>query len=261
MEMNTSRLRRNAASRTLCSVLLFQLALAALAAQDRAIDAPWAESRLREKGIKTDTKSLIDVVLSNRESHERWLAIEALGMRREAAALDALRHVLATSPDRELKQEAAGVLAKLGDEGGKTALARLMPTAARLVERVGMAASLAQYADNPAGYTFVLQAVTSKDSYLRHMAAGALMSFVPLEGRARRARIDPSRQLLRLLKDPDPGIRKTVALHLPAAVDKGRFPGPEAKSMIEKLAKEDTEPDVRECARLALVAWPDQGRR
>ena len=254
-------LRRSSRANVGCA-LLFVLVGATVSAQNqREFDPPWRdlESELRQQRIQTDTKSLIDVVLSNRDSGTRWMAIEILGLRKEAAARDALRRVLDTADDRLLNESAALALARLGDESGKAALAKLMPTAASLERQIFLAARLAEFG-NPAGYQFVVQAATSKDPHLKYIAVGALVPFVPLEGRAGPAPLGPKRHLLQLLEDPDPNVRKEVLNYLPTAISKG-LSGAEARPIVEKLAKDDPDPDVRERARFTLIAWPGAQRQ
>ena len=250
-------------SRTVrCWAVLFVLAVATVSAQSQPeYDPPWRdlESELRQQGIATDTKSLIDVVLSSPETGTRWMAMEVLGLRHETTARDALRKALDRASDRLLQESAALALARLGDASGQAALEKLMPTAATLERQVVIAARLAEFG-NPAGYRFAAQAATSKETHLRYVAIGALVAFVPLPGRAGQSPLEARRLLLQLLEDPDPGVRKEVLIYLPMAIAKG-LPGAEARPIVEKLAKGDADPDVRERARLALVAWPGAPRQ
>lgn len=233
-------------------LLLF--ALLACAQDQRGKNEPWRdlESELRHQGVKTDTSSLIEIVRSDRDVGLRWMAIEVLGLRGDQEARGVLREVLYNDASRLLQESAGLALARLKDESGISALRKLMQTSSDPERQIFLASRLAEFGDL-SGYPFVLKALGSQDEHLKYLAAGALVSFVPFELRDRRE-IDPMERLIGLASDESPVVRKEVLIQFSLAIGKGASQD-RLRVIAEKMAKADSDPDVREAARGFLTLW------
>jgi HEAT repeat protein len=220
--------------------------------QGRSDQPPWfdLESELNQRGVRTDSASLIDIARSNGAVGTRWMAIEILGLQKEQRAKEVLQQLLTTTNEPLLKETVALALARLGDPKGIPALEGLMRMSTDAERRIFMAARLAELG-NASGYTYVAQAAAGNDPHLQYLSVGDLVSFLRYETGS--SGIDPTNRLLTLLQHGDSKIRKEVLVHVALAITLG-LPADRVRPIVEGLANEDRDESVREMARLTLIS-------
>lgn len=187
------------------------------------------------------------------------MAIEILGLRKEQQARNTLREVLQTSDTRLLRETAELALARLGNGVGVPQLEKLMQSSTYPERQLFMAARLAEFG-NPNGYKYVVQRASDRTAHLRYLAVGGLVAFLRLADRLEVTAIGPAESLITLLDDREPNVRQEVLIYLPSAISKG-FSVRKARPIVEKMAKSELDPAVRELARIMLISWDEAPRQ
>lgn len=216
--------------------------------------SPWfdLESELNQRGVKTDSASLIEIARADRDVGTRWTAIEILGLRKEERAKPVLERILEQSYEPLLKETAALAIARLGYSSGINNLEALMRGSTNAERQIFMAARLAEFGD-VTGYTYVARAAAGGDPHLQYLSAGALVPFLRHETGS--SGIDPTSRFLYLLQNEDPKIRKEVLVHVSVAMTQG-LSANKVRPIVERLAAGDRDESVREAARLLLISLP-----
>ena len=241
-------------------VIILLAATVACASSPRDHDRPggkepeWLEleQQLREAGVSPDTASLIAVSNSNRDLSLRWAAIEVLGLRKEREARDVLWQ-LTQDEEPLLRETAALALARIGDERGVSALKDFMQATPTTERRLFLAARLAEFG-NPSGYSVVTEATKSEDPHVRFLSVSSLVPFVHLAEKGKKLQSDPLDELMQLARDEARDVRYEVLVQLPIAAPRGAAMR-RAKPLVEKMAEQDPDAEVREKAGLVLILW------
>jgi HEAT repeat protein len=205
-----------------------------------------------QRGVKTDTASLISAAAKSTDRTARLLAIGILGLREEQTAKPLLRKLLAESgADDLLKREAAMALVRLKDESGLRPLKDLMTCSGEPGRQVYLATFLA-YTGDDSGYSYVAKAAVSNNSYVRLSSVGAILEFLSLRSSGRKLTPDPQTLFLTFARDPDPIVRMGVITDSLSALRKGA----EIKAieaMLRRLAKSDIDETIKTGAARTLV--------
>jgi HEAT repeat protein len=219
----------------------------------------WLEGILEGQHVKTDTDSLIKALGPGNELIVRSTAAELLGLRKESKADAALKAVLHSATEPIVKETAAWALANMGDPEGKSALKELVPKAEDLKRQGALAAELAELGD-PSMYSFAVKAVTSSSPETRFLSVANLFPFVKYQGKHAGVLIDPLERLQALAGDKDPRVR-AEAISVLNRVSPESLPRSQFRSMVERISKEDPDPQVRATADRILQIWKLEGGR
>jgi HEAT repeat protein len=243
-------------------IVLSGLLTAAFASADRAKGkrSDWAdlEEELTAKGIPLDSQSVIKAALASPDSWTRWVAVELLGRRGDAAAKPALAKILANDEDPALQSGAGLALARLGDRTGLPKVVKLMEAVKDPGRKVYLATQLAELGEL-SGYGAVADAARSGDEHARLLAAGSLVQFLTAGYTPPAPLPLPEALLLQLLEDSSPVVRKETVQALALGANrgvslKGFLPS------LERLAREDADMQVREAAHGVLADRQDVNR-
>lgn len=215
----------------------------------------WAslERELAQRGIATDVSSVIDAALSHPDEGVRWAAVELLGRRRDRGAEEPLLKILTEDESRLVRETAALSLVRLGRREALAEARELIDSSEDPERQLHLAAQLAELGDF-SGYDYVFRAARSKDEHLRFLSAGALLPWLSKGFSGDRAHAGPRQLLIGLLKDSSPKVRKEALLELSVGVYQGIRVRPFLRT-VRQIGKRDPDPEVREQARLHLLAW------
>ena len=218
-------------------------------------EPPWQrlEEELREKGVSVEKASLVTLAKdTNADVSMRWSALEILGWRGEKSALEDIRQIAHTEQQPLLIETAALALARLGQNDGKILLKQRFEVATSKVRKLFLASRLAELGD-ASGYDEVVKSAQSPEEFVRYTSVGALVCFLPYEGKkAGNTLFEPLRWIRILAKDSYPKIREQVLIELPLGLKKG-LSLETCRSVIEQMSNEDADAELRSQAKSLLL--------
>jgi hypothetical protein len=240
---------------------LLILGLPAPGASDRPIrpsNKPWAgvEQELLEKGIPTDTSSVVKVALTNSDEGVRWAAVELLGLRGEVSTKSSLRKILLNDSSQLVRETAALALARLKEPSGLKTLKNFMLDAEDPERQLFLATRLAELGEL-SGYQQIVKAATCKDEHLRFLSVESVA--LMLTSNRTLPKPDPADLLVQMMSDGSSEVRKEVILQLSAAFFNGVSLRPYLQN-IERIAKEDPDAEVRRQAATLLISLQEFGK-
>jgi HEAT repeat protein len=203
------------------------------------------EILLRDKGIATDTGSLVKNLVDHADDQVRAWSADVLGYRHEKSGVAALRQAAEKDRSWLVHESAELALARLGDKSAIGALESLMSSDDH-GHQAFLAGQLAEFGD-PSGYEFVRQAARSDASYKRSYSAQYFSDFMPLRG-DRRLSNDPFKELIALSADRAAEVRESALVCLARAFSQG-VSSAEVIAALAEVAERDTDPKLRQTAR------------
>lgn len=206
---------------------------------------------LHERNLKTDIKSLMEIVQSSDDFEVRWRAVTILGMKKATESKEVLKNLLNSGEDPFLIQRAAVALKMMGDSSGHSALRELFKSENNNTVKSGIARDLAGFFGDPLGKEFVLQMAASESFSERMESAQPLVAIlIILEDK------EEIKQMLNtfisLGKDPHGSVRREFVIVAP---DQEQFLDA-IIPVVEDIAKNNDESQgVRRYAQIRLSAW------
>jgi HEAT repeat protein len=223
----------------------------------RPDDDNMLQSELQSKGLKTDTCSLVNAVWSNQDQEIRWNAVLMLECTQNSAARQALSRAMKKDQSDLVRKIATEVLARCGDPEGKKRLTALIAKSDQVSDQAAMASQLAAGGD-PSAYGYAARVARSEKAYQRVQATAVLYPFF-------RYRLDqlpvsqtqpgPDELLRSLLTDPDANVRRTAVDLTNQVVGMRDRALDDYAPLLEKMAKSDSDEEIRKRCKLYLGAW------
>ena len=227
----------------------------------RVSDGSMLQNEFLDKGLHTDTCSLVSAVWSNNDKDVRWKAVKLLGCSENPAARQALTRALKRDKDDFVRKVAAETLAGCGDAEGKNTVRILIKQSDQLDDQAFMASTLAEGGD-PSGYEFAARLARSDKAYQRVQSTAFLYPFFRYApGQLAISQPGPDELLKSLLADQDAGVRR-VAVNLTNSVVGIRYRAMDDYSpVLEKMGKRDADAQIRERCKLLLKSWKSEKKR
>lgn len=206
---------------------------------------------LHERNLKTDIKSLIEIVQSSNDLEVRWRAVTILGMKKVTESKEVLKKLLNSGEDPFLIQRAAVALKMMDDASGHSVLRELFKSEKSNIVKSGIARDLAGFFGDPLGKEFVLQMATSESFSERMDSALPLVAIlIILENKEELKQMLDT--FISLGKDPHGSVRREFVIVAP---DQEQFLDA-IIPVVEDIAKNNDESQgVRRYAQIRLSAW------
>jgi HEAT repeat protein len=229
-------------------LILLMLASLSIAAIGGAGDlVKGLEHFLEEKGVKTDTDSLVAAVTTHPNSSVRIAASTLLGERGDKSVIPNLQRRISEETDENVRARVAITLLRLDASNGMATTMELMESSADEKVKLLLAGELAR-AKNYSGYYIVVGGLSQENAEIRQHSVTSLSGFL-----SQCSDPDPNLHpapldlLLKALADESDLVRWKAVLTVPPSCSNAKL-----ADALARLAASDSDAQVREMAKLKL---------